>query len=138
MSKANEVLEMLEDTKKSRMYDKITKHGENLNKIFGLDEDPVALCKKLLRLENKMTRVNTDWINGDIEEDEQDKVEKQVLASLDKILGYKAKGIPVFVNTDPRGNALKIKDDWVRKNRDKYQIYSDMGGYGILAPKFEG
>lgn len=138
MSKANEVLEMLEDTKKSRMYDKITKHGENLNKIFGLDEDPVALCKKLLRLENKMTRVNTDWVNGDIEEDEQDKVEKQVLASLDKILGYKAKGIPVFVNTDPRGYALKIKDDWVRKNRDKYQIYSDMGGYGILAPKFEG
>ena len=102
MSKANEVLEMLEDTKKSRMYDKITKHGENLNKIFGLDEDPVALCKKLLRLENKISRVNTDWANGDIEEDEQDKVEKQVLASLDKILGYKSKNIPVFVNTDPR------------------------------------
>lgn len=137
MSKANTILEMMEDTKKSRMYDRITEHGENLNKIFGLDEDPVALCKKLLRLENKMTRVNTDWVNGDISEEEQDKVEKQVLAAVDKILGYKAKKIPVFVNTDPRGMALKIKDDWVRSNRDKYRIYTDMGGYGILAPNFK-
>ena len=134
MSKANAILEMMEDTKKSRMYDRITEHGENLNKIFGLDEDPVALCKRLLRLENKMTRVNTDWVNGDISEEEQDKVEKQVLAAVDKILGYKAKKIPVFVNTDPRGMALKIKDDWVRSNRDKYRIYTDMGGYGIIAP----
>jgi len=40
---------------------------------------------------------------------------------------YKA----VFINGDPRGYALKIKDEFVRENN--LTIYQDWGGYGILA-----
>jgi len=40
--------------------------------------------------------------------------------------------IPVFFNSDPRGYALKIKDDYTRD----ITIYRDWGGYGILAPDF--
>jgi len=40
----------------------------------------------------------------------------------------------VFINGDPRGYALKINDKYVRENQ--LRIYSDMGGYGIIAPEF--
>jgi hypothetical protein len=40
--------------------------------------------------------------------------------------------VPVFVNGDPRGYALKIQDEYVSEN--SLDIHRDMGGYGILAP----
>jgi hypothetical protein len=40
--------------------------------------------------------------------------------------------VPVYVNRDARGYALKIKDEWMRDNR--VTLYSDWGGYGIIAP----
>lgn len=135
MSKAGNFLKSIEeDTKKDRMYAQIQKHGENINKIFKTGIDPIKLSKKLFSLENKMHHANVMYINGDMEADEHDKVEKQVLAAVDKVLGYKSKKIPVINNDDARGYALKIKDDWVNSNRAT--IYTDMGGYGILAPDF--
>jgi hypothetical protein len=135
MSKAGEFLKTVsEDTKKDRMYVQIERHGNNLNKIFKTGMDPVALCKKLFSLETKMRRATVADNNGDIEWSEYDKIEKEILAKVDKILGYKVKKIPVFVNSDARGYALKIKDDWLRKN--DITLYTDMGGYGILAPDF--
>lgn len=139
MSKAKELLEQMllgEDTKKDRMYSKIQKHGEQLNAIFKTDLDPITLCKRLRSLEYKMSRAATQYSNGDMDSDEEDKIEQEILGKVDKLLGFKAKKIPVFINSDPRGYALKIDDDWVRNNRDKTPIYSDFGGYGILAPDF--
>lgn len=40
--------------------------------------------------------------------------------------------VPVFVNLDPRGYALKINDEWMRAN--SVTLHSDWGGYGIIAP----
>jgi len=136
MTKAKEFLTLTEDTKKDRMYSQIKKHGENLNAIFKTDLDPIALSKKLFALERKLQQANMDAANGDIKDVEQDRIEKQVLAAVDKLLGYKAKNIPVFNNDDPRGFSLKIDDAWVHKNN--VSIYTDMGGYGILAPDFSG
>ena len=45
------------------------------------------------------------------------------------------KKIPVFVNGDPRGYALKIDDSYVKKFNLK--IERDWGGYGIIAPDFK-
>lgn len=132
MSKAGEVLALLEDTKKSRMYDNIRKHGENLNAIFKTNLEPVTLSKKLLSLENKMHKANLDHVNQGTD---PDATERSVLAALDKLLGYKAKKIPIENNGDPRGYALKIDSNWVSKNRAN--IYTDFAGYGILAPNFK-
>ncbi len=55
-----------------------------------------------------------------------------ILKRLDAILGFKAAGIPVFVNGDPRGYALKIEDSAARD----LDIHRDMGGYGIICPDF--
>ena len=40
--------------------------------------------------------------------------------------------VPIFLNGDPRGYALKIPDDYVRDN--DLNIHRDWGGYGIIAP----
>jgi hypothetical protein len=38
----------------------------------------------------------------------------------------------IFLNTDPRGYALKIPDDIVKENA--WTIHKDWGGFGIIAP----
>jgi len=40
--------------------------------------------------------------------------------------------VPVFINRDPRGYALKINDDWMRAT--DCRLHRDWGGYGIIAP----
>jgi hypothetical protein len=124
-------------SKKEQQYKAIQEHGIKLKRLFGLDDiDPIALCKKLHRIEVKESRHNVDLCNGAIDPtDEQlDKHTESVLKAIDKITGFRAKGIPVIINGDPRGYALKIDDAYmVEHNVD---LHRDMGGYGILAPEF--
>ena len=143
--------------KKERMYQQIEKHGNDLKVIFNLpvDTDAVKLCKKLHTIELKANRAATCLCNtntldrleltrqeeqaGNVKqttEEEQDAFFDSILDKVDKILNFRAQGIPVFINHDPRGYTLKIKDGYVRENN--LQIYQDWGGYGILAPDFNG
>lgn len=141
--------------KHDRMYEQIRKHGENLNQVFGLNEDPVKLSKKLHALELKANRAATCLLNtntldrieltrqeeqtGNVKqatEDEQEVFFENILNKVDKILNFKAQNIPVYINYDARGYTLKIKESYVRDNNLK--IYTDWGGYGILAPDFNG
>lgn len=117
-------------------YIAITKHGNALLSIFpnATERDPVALCKKLRRVENTMARVTLAHCNVGLSEEEQDRAEADALNRLDKILGWRVAGVPVFVNWDPRGYALKIRDEWIRDNHDK-PVICDWGGYGIIAPE---
>ena len=121
--------------KKQKQAENILQHGFKLNRIFKTDFGPVELCKKLHRLEVKACRANENLCNIEgYGQEKADKVWDSVEKSLDNILNFNALGIPVFVNTDPRGHALKIKDDFVREfNID---IPRDWGGYGILCPEF--
>lgn len=118
-------------TKKERMYQRIQRHGEQLNAIFNTGIEPVALCKKLRRLENKLDWINTQYCNGDITEDDQEALEYEVILKLRKVLNSKC-NYPFYFNRDPRGYAIKLDDEWVRDN--KIEIYRDWGGYGIIAP----
>ena len=44
--------------------------------------------------------------------------------------------VPVFINLDPRGYALKIDDEWMREHKQPLgHLHQDWGGYGILAPE---
>ena len=121
---------------KATMYQAIEKHGANLNAIFNTPFDNITLCKKLLRLENKLHRLAEQYCNGDIDEETYDLAETPIAKKVADILCVKtADGVPVYplyFNRDPRGYSLKLDDDFCR---DK-QIYKDWGGYGILAPDF--
>ena len=107
-------------TKKQRMNEQILQHGFKLIRIFNLPEGtlPVTLCKRIHRIEVKAHRLAEDYCNGRIESDDwQEKKENSFLKSLDKILNFKDQGIPVIINGDPRGYALKINEDYVRKHK---------------------
>jgi len=118
--------------------EQITKHGENLNAIFNTGLDPVTLCKKLRRLENKANKLATDYCNGDngIDSENWEQKCKPILTAVFKILNRQGNfgKIPVYINRDARGYALKISDKDMRAK--KLTLYSDWGGYGILAPEF--
>lgn len=118
--------------KKVEMYNRITDHGRQLIDVFSLpkDTDPVDLCKKLKRLETKATGLTTAYCNGTVE-DIEDALDK-ILDKVDGILKFRSKGIPVFINRDPRGYALKIDDGYIRASN--INIHRDWGGYGIIAP----
>ena len=119
--------------KKELLYSRITKHGQDLKRVFNLDHttDPVKLCKKLLRLENKAHRLATDYCNGDVDQIEFDTQGNKILTKVETILKDKKH---LLLNGDARGYALKIDDGFIRVNN--LSIYRDWGGYGIIAPDF--
>ena len=128
--------------KKERMYQQIENHGANLNAIFETGMDNVKLAKKLHSLEVKAHKLAEDYCNGvnGVTTDNFDEKCEPILKAVDKILNYTRKGVPVFVNGDARGYALKIDDNWTAGYNSKAEkrIYTDWGGYGILAPEFDG
>ncbi len=127
--------------KKERMYQQIENHGANLNAIFETGLDNVKLAKKLHSLEVKAHKLAEDYCNGEngvITENWEEKCEP-ILKAVDKILNYKRKGIPIFVNGDARGYALKIDDNFMKGYLSHGgKFHTDWGGYGILAPEFDG
>lgn len=124
-------------TKKQRQAEQILRHGFQLQRIFpdANASGPVDLCKKLHRLEVFATRKAEDLCNGVLQEPDDKDYSDGVMKSLIKILNPPAH-IKLYINRDPRGYALKIDDECKRKYN--LEIYTDMGGYGILAPEFNG
>ena len=137
--------------KREEMNKRIVKHGELLKEIFYLPAytDPTRLYKKLRRLENKGRKISTQQCNAEIDEDTFDDEKAKIKQKLRAILGDLWIGAPLkyclknprhphdlalFFNSDPRGYALKFNDEWVREKG--YPIYTDMGGFGIIAPDF--
>lgn len=154
----------------------IRAHGLQLLAIFphATERDPIALCKKLRRLEAKGAAFALQLCNGpELSEADQDRIRAEIMGRVNRLLGnvieYQPKTgaacgcrrgvqrdncsicegtghcidfakirnrgplVPVFLNQDPRGYALKIKDNYVRLHG--LNIYKDWGGYGIIAPE---
>ena len=119
-------------SKRNIVHKRIIVHGEKLNKIFDTHMEPMALCKKLRRLEYSATRNSEQFCNGERGEVKYNRVLEELLDKLDKALGFRKKKIPVFINSDPRGYALKIKSEWF--GTQDIDLDRDWGGYGLLAP----
>ena len=129
----------MKTTQHERMYARITEHGENLKRLFGLPEntDLVKLAKRLRRWETKAHTWALEYCNGDIQpnEEEADEFEEAIIRGVRKVLGDMP--VPVLFNKDPRGYALKIPYKWMRDN-PRARLHTDWGGYGILCPEFDG
>lgn len=123
-------------TKKEKQREEILRHGFKLRRAFNLPPEtaPVELCKRVHRLEVEAHRLAERECNEDLPTEYVEKKEASILKRLDAILNFRAQGIPVFLNGDPRGYALKIRDDYVREH--DLDIHRDWGGYGIIAPEF--
>lgn len=127
---------------KERIWSQTTDHGRKLIVLFGLPEstNPRELCKALHRIEARAHTYAERVCNGDISPtDEQDTAhDASILRSVRRVLGDRVNapdGVPIIINGDPRGYALKIPDDWMREHNA--DLYRDMGGYGILCPDFD-
>lgn len=113
----------------------VMKHGRELQTIFKATRnlDPVELCRKLRRLERQGEALGLRLCNGpEFGEGEAEAAGDIILAKVDTLLNFRAAGVPVILNRDPRGYALKIDDEYMRKSGAR--LYSDWGGYGIIAP----
>jgi hypothetical protein len=127
----------------------VTRHGETLLRAFpnATEKNPVALCKKLRRIETSVAPIILRNCNEGVPEDEMDAATDKALARVGKLLGLDKCGIAfckLFVSRDPRGYALKLDNDdgtgWFSDwQKQQYAaklpaLHTDMGGYGIIAP----
>ena len=116
--------------------------GRALLAIFpqATETNPVALCKKIRRIETAAERIGLALCeNPGYSYEQADRDTEKALARVRALLGItdaKAAEIGLFVNRDPRGYALKLSDDWTRgyNSTAENRLHSDLGGYGILAP----
>ena len=119
------------------MYARIRKHGEDIKKIFSMPAatDPIKLCKSLRRLESTAQAIQETHGEGFY----------KLAAAQEAALMVKLKALlmpaatpeeflkfGIFLNTDPRGYALKIPDELVKVSG--WTIHKDWGGFGIIAP----
>ena len=128
----------------AKTLEAIKRHGETLLAAFpnATERDPVALCKKLRRIENAVSRPILDYTNGEngMTVEQLDEITDKALDRATKLLGGYRGFCGLFINRDPRGHALKLSDNWTREfNGVRYAsrlpaLHTDMGGYGILAP----
>ena len=117
---------------KEKMYQDIEQHGTNLLGIFpnAKEQEPVKLCKKLRRYENKATILITACCNGTEPADFEQQL-STIKKSVVNLLGSPADDV-LFINDDPRGYSLKLTSEF---SADK-NIMRDWGGFGIIAPDF--
>lgn len=115
-------------------------HGLQLLQIFpkATEPDPVKLCTKLRRLEREGAAFGLRLCNGPefASEAEADAIQARILERVQALLDYRGAGVPVFVNRDPRGYALKIRSEYMRERLQEGRggLRQDWGGYGIIAP----
>ncbi len=114
----------------------LVNHCNNLATFAGIDYpvnfyEGLKIYEKLNRLEKKANRLATWSCNTGNDTDKQDEA---ILKAVKKLLPNLK---TVFINGDPRGYSLKIKEDEAKElQQSGLNIYMDWGGYGILAPDF--
>lgn len=133
----------------AKTLEAIKRHGEALLIAFpnATEKNPVALCKKLRRIETAVSRVTLQACNGpEVTEAELDAACDKAQARATVLLGEMSGGCGntanLLINRDPRGYALKLDSKWThehnnplyRAGKGELAIQTDMGGFGILAP----
>ena len=120
---------------------RMIKHIQALRKLFPRcsETDTQVMWSRLKLLEARGHALGLRMCNGPAFESEEESEElgDRILQRLDEILGYKKSKIPVFLNLDPRGCALKIDSEWVGKSAKVAGLARDMGGYVTLVPEFK-
>lgn len=108
------------------------RHVQLLGEMFGCEvPNPYQVFETLVKAEKEAHRRATLECNESISEEESDKWHEKFIARLTKKLGVAKMPDGFFINYDPRGYALKMKQGTFPQG-----LYTDFGGYGILAPEF--
>lgn len=121
--------------------ERIHAHGLKINALFGTDFEPSEICKKLHRLETQAHKHAENLCNIQNYQETADRELDKIEDKLDNLLNFRRQAIPVFINRDPRGYALKVKTEWMQEHgpylrRTGANIETDWGGYGIICPEY--
>lgn len=107
----------------AKTLEAVTKHGNALLAAFpnATEKDPVALCKKLRRIEAAISRWTLRACNGP--ELPEGKLDAECYTARVRVesllLGYHEKpDVRFIINRDPRGYALKLSSEWTRQYND--------------------
>lgn len=124
-------------TKPVLLARRIEDHGRKLLAIFpnAVERDPATLCRLLRRIELEGSKFAVRLCNGPefpTPEDEDNTGAAILIRAKGLLFGNGPQDVPIFLNRDPRGYALKIDDAWMREH--KADLHQDWGGYGIIAP----
>lgn len=100
--------------------------------------DGKRISVALLKLEKQLSMASVSYCNGDSSRETWDRTVDLGKHILTGILGTLPPGF--FVNSDPRGYALKINNENAegRALIEAVGLQRDMGGYGILSPEING
>lgn len=108
------------------------RHIQLLGEMFGPTcANPYATFEILLKAEREARRQTTKECNEAVSDEESEKWSEKFLNRLTKKLGVDKMPDGFFINYDPRGYALKMKEGTYPQG-----LWTDFGGYGILAPEF--
>lgn len=99
--------------------------------------DGAYLYSKLKPLERKAHKAAERYCNGTVSDKSYVTKADSVTKRIEKLFGILPFGF--FINSDPRGYALKINDTETKALRNKgINLQTDWGGYGLLAPDIGG
>lgn len=106
---------------------------ESLALQVNCDTNGLTLWRQLRRVENWLSAYSVQHCNGDIDGDKWESIKDQGRVRIAKVFGGR---IPdgVFINSDPRGHALKLDNEKVSIPQG---MSTDWGGYGILAAEID-
>lgn len=92
----------------------------------------LKLWRKLRRIENRAHGFATAYCNGRIDSDDWELFQQEFTQSVKEAFGQLPPGF--FINSDPRGHALKLDNEKVEIPEG---MEKDWGGYGILAAEVD-
>lgn len=122
-------------TKRIERENNKVRQGQRLNVIFHTGIPAFELYCKVRAIEKEAGKLAEDCCNHlSMESDEFKDREAKIKDKIEKLLSSGPQKIPVFINFDPRGYALKIESEYVKQH--SLEIERDWGGYGIIAPAF--
>jgi hypothetical protein len=104
---------------------------ETLARTVNCETNGLTLWRQLRRVENWLSSYSTQHCNGEggIDSDKWEEIKDQGRAKIAKIFGGRTPD-GVFINSDPRGHAIKLDNEKVDIPQG---MDTDWGGYGILA-----
>lgn len=127
--------------KRERRAQQLLRHYEvceALGRLMGMKQpDGKRISVALYKLEKATYDGAEAYCNGEIDSETFEVIRHNMTQGVRQILGKLPDGF--FINSDPRGYALKIDDlSPIREQLLAIGMHRDMGGYFILSPEITG
>ncbi len=122
-----------------KQYTRQIRALKSLGKLMGKNINGAAAYRQLRAVEDVLSELHTDMCNVEVSP-RRIAIEHGAAKSIVRqLFGSKFQENYFYLNSDPRGYALKIDDKFEREVLFPagINLHRDMGGYGILAPEIE-